>query len=382
AELRVRLSYSTPRALLALSRLTPLPRHALEDVGAAGMGEALTDSSLPVAGAYHMVERVEEPESTLLHFERVEPTFEEADEEDDIADDARGPDDDMPDLIDYHFVENASTEGLDDLDMFYLPPGNSGVLELPAESWTKTATVGADAVEYLGFNVQNEFLADPGVRRAVAYALDREEAVRLMFGDRAVSSGQPLEALMGDFDGLQHVEYDPDRARELLKEAGYGEGAKRTPELYLLYPRDGSGRERLAETIAADLSEIGITLHPISADERSLLYTVFGRERYDMYLLALPLDTLLSPETWDEGGLLEYPGERPEPPSFEFMLYEPRSREHWRWLLSIIDDFPVAFLGYPRGEVYVRDGAPAFTPWRSPALGNIENWSGFLEEGN
>ncbi|MFO7942670.1 MAG: ABC transporter substrate-binding protein [Bacillota bacterium] len=397
SELRIRLDYSTPRALWIMSRLSPLPRHALEDVAAADLDEALTDLSLPVAGEYRLAERREESHSTLLSLERISPSAEEVEadeevegdeeakepgEEDDITDGDGEEPTEMPDILDYHFAEDASTEVTDELDVFHIPADSPRDSERPGAGWTRIATLEAEAVEYLGFNPRNEFLADSRVRRALAYAVDREEAVQLMFGDRGVSAAEPLGALMPDFEGARGVEYDPKRARELLEEAGYGEGGKRTPELYLLYPRDGSGREQVAEAIAAGFSEVGITLHPISADESSLLYTVFGRERYDMYLLALPLDVVACPTTWGEDGLLEYGGEYPEDPSFEFMLYEPRSPEHWDWLSSIIDDYPVTFLGYPRGAFYVRDDAPAFLPWRSPVLGNIGDWPGFFGEGN
>lgn len=96
-----------------------------------------------------------------------------------------------------------------------------------------------DAVEgpstYLLFNVEKGPFADPKVRQAVGFAINRQEVVDGAFGGR----GSPLEGLpipsaspfFSDNADLKWS-YDPDKARALLTEAGFPNGFECTLVTY------------------------------------------------------------------------------------------------------------------------------------------------------
>ena len=80
---------------------------------------------------------------------------------------------------------------------------------------------------YLVFNVKSGQFTDSRLRRAVAYALKREDIVAgAMFGHGATLATLPI--LEGDplYDPAVKVlwPYDPDRSKALLKEAGFANG--------------------------------------------------------------------------------------------------------------------------------------------------------------
>lgn len=106
----------------------------------------------------------------------------------------------------------------------------------------------------LRFNCGREPFRDPRVRRAVSYAIDRHEIVdNLLQGVAEVPTG-PLGAVTRDSVQLGEIPYDPVRARQLLRDAGYPNGFKTTittAKRYLM------GIE-VAEVLAAQLKRVGI----------------------------------------------------------------------------------------------------------------------------
>src|SRR5690606_7986708 len=79
---------------------------------------------------------------------------------------------------------------------------------------------------FLWFDNKNEYLQDQRVREAMWAALDLKTIQESLFGDTAsvMESFCPVAAFgcVPPTDGM--VEYDPDRAKKLLAEAGYKDG--------------------------------------------------------------------------------------------------------------------------------------------------------------
>lgn len=75
------------------------------------------------------------------------------------------------------------------------------------------------------FNTQNEIMADPLVRRAMTHAIDRQAIVDALWaGQTVIPAGIQFESYAASdmfIDGWTVPEYNPDLARDLLKQAGY-----------------------------------------------------------------------------------------------------------------------------------------------------------------
>jgi peptide/nickel transport system substrate-binding protein len=98
-------------------------------------------------------------------------------------------------------------------------------------------------------------LGDPQVRQAMSYAIDREGIRDAVFFGGGVAttawfpSGSPYYS-----ESVDGVGYDPEKARALLEEAGYGDGFEfDTPTVEPL--------RTVTEAVAASLAEIGITMN-------------------------------------------------------------------------------------------------------------------------
>ncbi|UTW13172.1 ABC transporter substrate-binding protein [Marinobacterium rhizophilum] len=78
-------------------------------------------------------------------------------------------------------------------------------------------------IRVIAFDEQHPQLQDPKVRQALSHAIDRQLIVDALYqGHASVPNGLQME-VFGDLYVADHqgTPYDPDRARQLLKEAGY-----------------------------------------------------------------------------------------------------------------------------------------------------------------
>ncbi|TFE02473.1 ABC transporter substrate-binding protein [Jeotgalibacillus sp. R-1-5s-1] len=133
----------------------------------------------------------------------------------------------------------AQIEGNDQLQLFERPSMNIG---------------------YLGLTATREPFDDPKVRQAMNHAIDRQAIVDAFFEGRAEVAKNPMPPVISGYnDEIEGYEYDPEKAKQLLEEAGLGDGFEM--ELWAMpvprpYMPDG---QKVAEAIQSNLAEVGIT---------------------------------------------------------------------------------------------------------------------------
>lgn len=79
-------------------------------------------------------------------------------------------------------------------------------------------------VVYLNFNATDEVLKDPRVRQAIAYAIDRPTIVKELLLDQAHVANSILPEQSWAYSPGQVYKFDPERAKQILDEAGYKAG--------------------------------------------------------------------------------------------------------------------------------------------------------------
>jgi len=119
-------------------------------------------------------------------------------------------------------------------------------------------------VLYLGMNQANPDLADFRVRQAIAYAINKDALVEqtLPEGTEVATNFVP-PTVAGWSDEVTVYDYDPEKAKALLAEAG-----KSNLTIDFDYPTNVSRPymptpEQVFQSISADLAEVGITVNPV-----------------------------------------------------------------------------------------------------------------------
>jgi peptide/nickel transport system substrate-binding protein len=131
---------------------------------------------------------------------------------------------------------------------------------------------------YVAFNFKVKEFQDKRVRLAIAHAINKKGIVDALYGGTGLVATQfQPPPLWGYNKDLKDYEYNPQRARDLLKEAGYGQGlkevtwedGKKEPLTFWYMPVSRPyypNPKEIAEAIAADLAKVGITVQLQTTD--------------------------------------------------------------------------------------------------------------------
>lgn len=126
----------------------------------------------------------------------------------------------------------------------------------------EVVTYPVDRVYYIAFNNMTTGLGSPledvQVRQAMNYAVDRQAIVDSLFdGQAALATGLIATSSFGYDTSIEPYPYDPDRAKELLAEAGYPDGF----EIGFACPTGAyTNFEEVCQAVAGYFEAVGITL--------------------------------------------------------------------------------------------------------------------------
>ncbi|WP_246021634.1 ABC transporter substrate-binding protein [Paenibacillus zeisoli] len=132
----------------------------------------------------------------------------------------------------------------------------------------------------------NKTINDVKVRQAIAYALNRQLIVDQLFKGQAevIDGSVPSDNLYYNKD-IQLFTYDPDKAKALLKEAGWDTNKT----LRFLVPAGNKIREQASDILVQNLKDVGINVEVQKFDFSTLIQkvdkgeydlTIFNRDYY------------------------------------------------------------------------------------------------------
>ncbi|WP_191089760.1 ABC transporter substrate-binding protein [Nesterenkonia ebinurensis] len=135
---------------------------------------------------------------------------------------------------------------------------------------------------FMGVKADEPPFDDERVREAISYAINRPAMMDGIFS--GIST--PAEGILSpDVDhaltGILDYEYDPDRALELLEEAGYDDGVDVT-----LTIGDVDRFTRPATVIQQNLAEVGINMEIVTVESQTMLDQLRSDDGLQMYLLS------------------------------------------------------------------------------------------------
>ncbi len=131
-------------------------------------------------------------------------------------------------------------------------------------------------------NDEDSPLADIRVRQAIYMAIDIEEIIEKVMNGQASPAAQiPDPPTLGYSEDIERLPYDPDRARELLAEAGYPDGF----DLKFDGPNNRYVQdEEIMQAVAGFLERIGIRVE-VDSKPMSIFFEEVANQELDFYLI-------------------------------------------------------------------------------------------------
>lgn len=238
-----------PDALLTFTQFAPLPQKYLAETDPISLQQA-SFFQKPIGSGPFMVDEVQMNNyTTLKPFDKYyggTPSFS-------IHLNPSAGDSDA------NFVTNAKAGKLD-----YAYTKN--IADVKALEGTPGLTIDTVNVRYTRLFYLNKFdkkdgkkapLADPKVRQAIAYALDMQSILDGVFEGAALPANSLTPDGADKVDGLNSYDYDPEKAKALLSEAGWDPNT----ELDVVYYYTDQMTQDLMAIIQQYLAEVGIKMN-------------------------------------------------------------------------------------------------------------------------
>jgi len=154
---------------------------------------------------------------------------------------------------------------------------------LAAEKQLAVESVGGTQVQYIAFNTIDPILRDARVRQAIACAIDVPLIVKTLQAGRARPAVSLLPQTHWAWTGdVARYDYDPERARQLLDEAGYKPGKDGVRLHLTMKTSTDEGTRLLAATLQQELAQVGIALELRSYESATFLQDL-TRGSFQMY---------------------------------------------------------------------------------------------------
>ncbi|VTP61277.1 Glutathione-binding protein gsiB precursor [Serratia rubidaea] len=143
---------------------------------------------------------------------------------------------------------------------FPIPYEQAKVLEKNA----KLNLVVAPSIQqrYISMNVTQKPFDNPKVRQALNYAINKEALIKVAFAGYAAPAQGPLPPTIDFAARYQPWPYDPAKARELLKEAGYPNGFSTT----LWSSHNHSTAQKVLQFTQQQLAQVGVKVKVTAMD--------------------------------------------------------------------------------------------------------------------
>lgn len=164
--------------------------------------------------------------------------------------------------------------------------------EAPLSDWDSLSKAAGDNskmikgnnILWFGINyAANDVLANDKVREAIFYAINKEDINVAVCNGLGATTSQymPSEYVeTSPVDGFETYDYNPDKAKELLAEAGYADGVDVGTIL-----TGGTKNDKMAQVIQANLAAVGIKAE-VSVMDISIVSEKWFTQEFDMCVYA------------------------------------------------------------------------------------------------
>ncbi len=152
---------------------------------------------------------------------------------------------------------------------------------LMANQNLKVVTAPAPQTMFLQLNSDFEPLSDPRVRQALWYAIDKDALVAFVLNGLGQPSDTMVNPYVFGFLDEQAYAYDPDRARQLLAEAGYPNGFSAT---IMVRPHQNEAQQGTA--LQAMWRQVGVNVDIVGPLENAQAFERYRNGEFEIGTLA------------------------------------------------------------------------------------------------
>ena len=133
---------------------------------------------------------------------------------------------------------------------------------------------------YLGLNIQHKPFDDVRVRQAIAYAINVDDIIEVVYKNTAIPGSSPISPKIPGYNkDVKNYEYNVEKAKKLLAEAGYPNGFKTS-----IWINDNTSRKDIATILQDQFKTIGIDA-AIETLEWGAYIDRTAAGEHDMYIL-------------------------------------------------------------------------------------------------
>jgi len=227
------------------------------------------------------------------------------------------------------------------------------------------------AYTYMGFNLKYPLFKDIRVRKAIAYAIDKSEIVDVvLFGIGSIATGPYVPNTWPYNPNVKKYEYNPEKAKQLLKEAGWedtdGDGILdkdgKPFEFTILTNMGNTLRMNTATIMQWRLAKVGIKVEIRALEWSTFINEFIDKRRFQAVILGWSIG--LDPDQYDI-----WHSSKTKEKEFNFVSYsnpdvdallekgrrtfniEERKKAYFRIQEILADELPYIFL-------YVPDATP------------------------
>ena len=215
------------------------------------------------------------------------------------------------------------------------------------------------SIQYIGLNVNEPPLDDRKVRQALNLAIDKQEIATIVLGDQVVqATGILPPGFPGFSQSVKGYGFDPERARQLLRESKYGDDLDNLPTITITTPGSFGANVSLDMEVVLSMWETNLGIKTeFQQTEFATFLKDLNKRRFQMF---------------DIGWIADYP----DPENFlDILFYSDSSNNHTNYNNPEVDalleqarverDETLRFSIYNQVEQMILDDAPWIPLWYS-----------------
>lgn len=249
------------------------------------------------------------------------------------------------------------------------------------------------AYTYMGFNLKHPFFKDKRVRQAIAYAIDKSEIVDVvLFGLGSPATGPYVPNTWPYNPNVKEYKYDPDKAKQLLREAGWASNStgilEKDGKPFEFTIRTNMGntlRMNTATIIQWRLAKVGIKVKIEAIEWSTFINQFIDKRRFEAVILGWSIG--LDPDQYD----IWFSGKTKEK-EFNFIGYSnsevdellekgrrtydisERKKAYFRIQEILADELPYIFLYVPAATPIVHGRVKGIKPSPIGISYNLPKW--------